>query len=79
MDWRQHIHSDPGILMGKPVLKGTRLSVVFLLNLLSSGWTYDQIRENYPVITDESLSAVFAFAAECVQDEMVYIVETEVA
>ena len=79
MDWREHIHSNPEILTGKPVLKGTRLSVVFLLNLLSSGWTHDQIKENYPIVTDEGLSAVFAFAAECIQDEMIYLVETKVA
>ncbi|WP_242063285.1 DUF433 domain-containing protein [Nostoc sp. FACHB-892] len=39
MDWQQHIHSDPKILLGKPTMKGTRLSVEFLLGLFTAGWT----------------------------------------
>jgi uncharacterized protein (DUF433 family) len=39
MDWWQYIHSDPEILNGKPVVKGTRLSVEFLLGLLAAGWS----------------------------------------
>jgi hypothetical protein len=39
MDWRQYIHSNPNILLGKPVIKGTRLSVEFLLGLFAVGWT----------------------------------------
>jgi uncharacterized protein (DUF433 family) len=69
VDWRGHISSDKGILLGKPVIRGTRLSVEFVLELLASGWTEDQILENYP-ITPEALQAVFAFAAECIKDEM---------
>jgi len=68
MDWRQHIHSDPHILQGKPVVKGTRLSVDFILGLLAAGWSEQQILHNYPALTPESLRAVFAFAQECTQD-----------
>ncbi|MGJ3244493.1 MAG: DUF433 domain-containing protein [Elainellaceae cyanobacterium] len=64
MTWQNHIHSDPNILLGKPVVKGTRLSVEFLLGLFAAGWNEDQILENYPTLTPESLRAVFAFAAE---------------
>ena len=64
MDWREHIGSDPDILAGKPVVKGTRLAVEFLLGLLGAGWTQDQILANYPTLTPEGLRAVFAFAAE---------------
>ena len=39
MDWRGYIHSDPGILAGKPVMKGTRLAVEFILGLFAAGWT----------------------------------------
>lgn len=72
MDWRGYIHSDPNILVGKPVVKGTRLSVEFLLGLLASGWTEQQILENYPTLTPEALRAVFAFAAESVQHETLF-------
>ncbi|MEH1817583.1 MAG: DUF433 domain-containing protein [Nostoc sp.] len=48
MDWQQYIHSDPKILLGKLTVKGTRLSVEFLLGLFAAGWTEQQVVENYP-------------------------------
>lgn len=39
MDWRGYIHSNPRITVGKPVVKGTRLAVEFLLDLYGAGWT----------------------------------------
>ena len=71
MDWRQYIHSDPGILLGKPVVKGTRLSVDFILRLFAVGWTEQQVLENYPTLTSHALRAVFAFAAECMGEEAI--------
>jgi uncharacterized protein (DUF433 family) len=71
-NWRDYIHADPEILAGKPVVKGTRLSVEFLLGLLGAGWTQEQILVNYPSLTLEALQAVFAFAAESLQDESLY-------
>ncbi len=72
MDWRQYIHSDPEILLGKPVVKGTRLLVDFILRLFAAGWTEQQVLENYPTLTMDSLQAVFAFAAECMREEALY-------
>ena len=72
MDWQKHIHTDPNILVGKPVVKGTRLSVEFLLGLFAAGWTEKQVLENYPTLTPEGLQAVFAFAAECIREESLY-------
>ena len=74
MDWQKFIHSDPEILMGKPVVKGTRLAVDFLIGLFAAGWTEPQVLENYPTLTAESLRAVFAFAAECMRDETLFLV-----
>lgn len=71
MDWRKHIHSDPEILSGKPVVIGTRLSVEFLLGLFAVGWTEEQVLDNYPKLDEEALRAVFAFAAEHVREESV--------
>ncbi len=72
MDWREFIYSHPKILLGKPVVKGTRLSVEFLLNLFAVGWTEQQVLESYPTLTLEALRAVFAFAAECMREEVLY-------
>ncbi|BAZ32261.1 hypothetical protein NIES4074_47630 [Cylindrospermum sp. NIES-4074] len=72
MDWQQYIHSDPKVLLGKPTVKGTRLSVEFILGLFANGWTSQQVLENYPTLTPEALQAVFAFAVECMQEESFY-------
>jgi uncharacterized protein (DUF433 family) len=74
MDWKKYIHSDPEILMGKPVVKGTRLAVDFLVGLFAAGWTEQQVLENYPTLTSESLRAVFAYVAECMRDESLFVV-----
>jgi uncharacterized protein (DUF433 family) len=55
---------DPRILRGKPTVRGTRLSVEFLLGLFADGWTHEQVLESYPSLTPEALRAVFAYAAE---------------
>lgn len=70
-DWRDHIHVHPEILAGKPVVRGTRLSVDFLLSLLAAGWSTDDILRSYPTLTREGLQAVFAFAADIVHQESV--------
>lgn len=72
MDWREYIHSDPEILLGKPVVKGTRLAIEFILELFAAGWKEEEILENYPTLTPEALQAVFAFVAECMREETLY-------
>jgi len=74
MDWKKYIHSDPEILMGKPVVKGTRLAVDFLMGLFAAGWTEQLILENYPTLNSEALRAVFAYAADCLRDESLFLV-----
>ena len=69
LNWRNYIHSDPDILVGKPVRKGTRLSVEFLLRLLAVGWTNEQILDNYPNLSPDALRAVFAYAADTAAEE----------
>ena len=70
MNWHDYIHSDASVLVGKPIIKGTRLSVEFLLGLMAEGWTEKQILESYPKLYPEALQAMFAFAAECTRDEV---------
>ncbi len=69
MDWNAYIVVDPEILRGKPVVRGTRLSVTFLLELFAAGWSEQQVLDNYPTLTAEALRAVFAFAAESLNEE----------
>lgn len=72
MEWQEHIHSDPKIRLGKPVIKGTRLSIDFLLGLFASGWTEQQVLDNYPGLSKENIQAIFAYAKECLEDGLLY-------
>ncbi|MFN9864622.1 MAG: DUF433 domain-containing protein, partial [Bacteroidota bacterium] len=54
MNWREYIVSDKEILVGKPTIKGTRISVEHIVGLLAQGWSEAQILENYPRLTKES-------------------------
>jgi uncharacterized protein (DUF433 family) len=64
VSWHEHITVDPGILAGKPVVQGMRIGVDFLLDLFSSGWTREQVLENYPGVDAEALGAVLAYGRE---------------
>ncbi len=72
MNWQEYIVSDQQILLGKPTIKGTRISVELLLELFSSGWTNDQILASYPNINEESIKAVFLYLKECIQQEFYF-------
>ena len=61
MNWRSYIVSDKEILRGKPVIKGTRISVELVLELLADGRTEAQLLQSYPNITAEDLKSVFAY------------------
>jgi uncharacterized protein (DUF433 family) len=64
MDWQEHITLDPNILVGKPVIKGTRLAVEFIIDLLAQGWSEAEILRNYPGITSEQIQACLNFVDE---------------
>ena len=72
MNWNKYIASDKNILMGKPAIKGTRISVDHIISLLAQGWTEQKILDNYPRLTPESLKAVFAYIHACIQDGLLY-------
>jgi uncharacterized protein (DUF433 family) len=72
MTWTDFIHADPAIAAGKPVVKGTRLAVDFLMELFGKGWTREEVLQAYPQLTPEALQAMFAFAAEVLHDERMY-------
>lgn len=68
----EQIVVDPSILVGKPVVRGTRLGVAFLLGLMADGWPEAEILRNYPGLTRDDLLACLAYAQERVNEERVY-------
>jgi uncharacterized protein (DUF433 family) len=71
-DWRSRITVNLKILAGKPIIKGTRISVELILDLLANGWTTEQIMENYPQLKREDITAVLKYATEILKEERVY-------
>ncbi|MGE0315773.1 MAG: DUF433 domain-containing protein [Lautropia sp.] len=69
MDWREHIVCDPDILVGKPAVKGTRLSVELILGWLAQGWTHEMLLEAYPQLERNDILAALAFAADKMREE----------
>lgn len=72
MSWQERIVADPGILTGKPVVKGTRLAVEFVLGLIAQGWSEAEILQNYPSLRKEDLRACAAYAQDRLKDEKVF-------
>jgi uncharacterized protein (DUF433 family) len=70
--WRDHIALDPAILVGKPVIKGTRLAVEQVLEHLAAGWTVEEIVDSYPGVSPEAVRACLAYAKEAVGHERAF-------
>lgn len=66
------ISLDPDVLVGKPVIRGTRLSVEFVIGLLADGWSETDILENYPGIAREDILACLAYARDMLSSEKVF-------
>jgi uncharacterized protein (DUF433 family) len=69
------IAADPAVMMGKPRIKGTRLTVELILRKLGAGRSFADVLDAYPELTDDDLRAALAFAADYLQDETVLAVE----
>jgi len=63
------IAADPAVMMGKPCIRGSRISVELILRKLGAGRTFSDITEAYPKLTEDDLRAVLAFAADYIQHE----------
>jgi len=63
---------DPLVLSGKPVVRGTRLSVEFIIGLMAEGWAEAEILRNYPGLTREDIAACLAYARDILRGEKVY-------
>ena len=66
------IESNPSVMMGKPVITGTRVTVELILEKLAAGETIEQIMEAHPRLTKEAVRAALAFAAEALRADVVY-------
>jgi uncharacterized protein (DUF433 family) len=71
-DWRHRIVLDEAILAGKPVIRGTRIAVEFVVGLLAEGWSQEEVLENYPHLTREDILAALQWASEVLRSERVY-------
>ncbi|GCL40488.1 DUF433 domain-containing protein [Anabaena sp. FACHB-1250] len=69
---KQIIVSDPEVMMGKPVIAGTRITVELILEKLAAGETAEQILESHPRLTPEVIPAALAFAAEALRYDVIY-------
>ena len=72
MAWQDRITIDPAVLVGKPVVKGTRLAVEFIIDLLAQGWSETEILRNYPGLAREDIQACLAYASALLHAEKVY-------
>lgn len=72
MAWQERITVNTEVLVGKPVIRGTRLAVEFILDLLGQGWSEDQILQNYPGIGHEDILACLQYARDVLRTERVY-------
>ena len=75
MNWQERIVANPEILVGKPMVKGTRLAVEFVIGLLAQGWPEAEVLRNYPGLTREDIQACLSYAGELLEGEKVYPVE----
>jgi uncharacterized protein (DUF433 family) len=73
MNWQERITVDPNVLVGKPIIKGTRISVEFVIDLLGRGWTTEQILGEYEHLTAADLQACLAYASDVLKSERVYL------
>ena len=73
--WRKWIVSNPSVMMGKPVIAGTRITVELILEKLAAGETIEDLLEAHPRLTREAIQAALAFAAEALRADVVYPVE----
>ena len=73
MNWDERIEVKPGVMLGKPVIKGTRITVEIILERLNAGETVEQIANSYKNIDIQDVHAAIEYAIESVRREKVYI------
>ncbi len=71
-DWKGMITADPEVMVGKPVIVGTRLTVEFIVERLADGWTEAELIQSYPGLMPEQIHACLAYAAEMLTEVQMY-------
>jgi uncharacterized protein (DUF433 family) len=74
MNQQTRIILDPAILVGKPIIRGTRIAVEFIIDLLAQGWSTDEILRNYPGLSLEDIHACLGYASNTLKTEKVYAI-----
>ncbi len=69
MDWKDRIEVNPNVLVGKPIIKGTQISVELILDRMADGWTMEDILSAYPRLKREDVLAALSFASELFKEE----------
>jgi len=72
MKWDEFIAADASVLTGKPVIRGTRLSVELILGLLADGWSQKEVLRNYPALKQEHICAGLAYARDLLGEERIF-------
>ncbi|MGQ9555734.1 MAG: DUF433 domain-containing protein [Anaerolineae bacterium] len=74
-DWQRYISADPAVMLGKPVIAGTRITVELILDKLAAGESIDDLLAAHPHLTREAILAALAFAAASLRADMAYPTE----
>jgi uncharacterized protein (DUF433 family) len=74
MKYKDRIEINPEILVGKPIIKGTRISVEFILELLANGWDTEKILKNYPQLKKEDILAAIEYSLKILKEEKVFAI-----
>ncbi len=77
MSWQDHIETNPEVLTGKPVVRGTRIPVELVIDLLGQGWEIDALLEQYPAFQHADVRACLQYASERLKSERVYPFEPD--
>jgi uncharacterized protein (DUF433 family) len=69
MNWKDRIEVNPAVLVGKPIIKGTRISVELIMDRMADGWSMEDVLASYPHISREDVLAALSFASELFKEE----------
>ena len=72
--WKTRIGTNPKIMVGKPIIKGTRITVDLIVQLLAEGWTNEKILKNYPQLKKEDIKAALEYSAYTLKTESLYTI-----
>ena len=73
MNWEERITIDPTVLTGKPVSRGTRMAVEFVIDLLGRGWSVERVLREYEHLTAADVQACLAYMGDVLKSERVYL------